>query len=87
MFSLKQLAWSIYGNGIDSSSPTSTTGTLTNLTTDLIMANNNTCNFSYADDLGVTAQHTSFNQVETTVEKTLGELTLLQNKEAACQSG
>ena len=30
-----------------------------------------TCNFIYSDDLCVTAQHTSFNQVEATVEEAL----------------
>ena len=34
-----------------------------------------TCNFIYAEDLCVTAQQTSFNQVEATFEEALGELT------------
>ena len=34
-----------------------------------------TRNLIYADDLCITAQHTSFNQVEATVEEDLDELT------------
>ena len=34
-----------------------------------------TCNFIYANDLCVTYQHTSFNQIEAIVEEALSELT------------
>ena len=43
-----------------------------------------TRNFFYADDLCVTAQHTSFNEVEATVEKALGELTHYYRANSLC---
>ena len=58
----------------------STTETLTDLKTDLVVANNNnnygTRSFIYADDLCITAQYQSFKQVEKTIEEALDNLTI-----------
>ena len=57
---------------------TSTSGTLNDLTTDLIMANTNnygTRSLIYADDLCITGQYQSFKPVEETIEEALDNLT------------
>ena len=56
----------------------STTETLTDLTTDLVVANSNnpgTRSFIYADDICVTSQYSSFTEVEETIEDALEEIT------------
>ena len=44
-----------------------------------------TRNFIYADDLCVTAQYSSFTEVETTIGDALDELTVLHIQQSACK--